>query len=613
MGTLSTNQIGQAMMEKVAGEFCAEHDLDRKDFTIRMSKGRNLIMEGPSQDYVLSMSGDLLQVKPKAIALTPYADEGSRIPAKVVRTVRADAQRLRMLDDWKWSLVSRICVTQEGNGMRLRVHLVPQGGRQALVEFPDLVIGRPYPDEVASRLQSFEDEIQYLEGQIRDAPYRLTEVGEERIRTACYEAARELYATIAPSYEILRNRNKRYGGLGGLVLDGLGSAYPNVMPPNLPAIWGSLSSHGNGFLNPWNVCCEIGSAHACYDLRTRRVWFDDHEIQQARLHARRLAYDAKYEEIESAVRRRFPRNPLYFDITGDTDLTIRVADAVAVTRVIKMEAYSTGQLEGILDTLERQVMKGRRKRCGSWGDPRNLVGALLPMAIMQFLIDNQETPVRNRITRGVVVKAMRGHPLETFVGMARPPLFERMGAYEEEEIRYAFEGLCQNRLITLRKHGWKGRTYDIAFPITNPTAKFMRESHADAEEGTPAGEMTEWQLLQLLDQDVASRPLERLATELPVLIDHPACYFADPERFVAYAKSLPDALQDYIRVSRSMTGDGMQRMMLDALVAELGEALSTDMGADSDDDGWDGDERADGTWTGDGTWEGDDAARQSRR
>lgn len=573
-------------IKRVAGEFCRARNLDIDAFAIHVSEGGNIVMRSDFAEYVLSMSGVLVhfQIRERPESPTPYLAEGDVIPTEVVRAVRADAANLGVLDEWKRSLVSGISISQTVSGKRIQVRLVPQGGKRAMVSFADFTLGRPYPIRDAKRILSREDEIRYLEERIRNAPYELTEVGKEQILDACHDAARSLYKAIAPSQETMRVNHNRYDGIGRLVLDGLGSKCPELANTRLStSVWRGLSSNGSSFLDPWNICCEIGSVHAFYDLCTKRVRFDDEEIRRARLYVRTLAYDASYNEIEAAVRERFPISVLNFGITGDTDFDIDVGDITHVRHAVKMESYSPKDLDGILDAIEEQVIEGRRQALGPWGDHRALVGALMPMAIMQFLLDNQRSPVRDRITRGVVIKAMKGHPLDTFVGMVRRPLFDRMGAYDEDDIRQAFEALRHNRLISYHKRLWKDRLYDIAFPIRDTTMEFMVRGHADAEEGTPADGMTEWQLLGLLDGDVASRPFEQLATELPALIDHPACYFAEPEKFVAYVRALPDTLQDYIRISRDMADDGMPRMMLDALVREIGEGLSGDDDIDLDD------------------------------
>lgn len=506
-----------------------------------------------------------------------WRENDGGFPDEVIGLLRKDLTKGQIFTTWQKRLISSTRLELSEDGKSLTVEYGTKGKSRALVSLMPVTVRRVTGWQ-RNGIASAEDEAKAMEKELIRIPYRMTESGDRRVREACRKEARARSRAILDASGLTRAAhrlpNDGFDDCGRDILDGLLDGEPSVDVGDVASHYSRRSPKTRDHWNPTFILCRMGKARLYYDIRDGSVTMPEADEEAVTLYAATKRNAKAYVKACEAFREAFDPSTLSVgpSDTRGFDLTV----STVIEHDLRFD-YGSPAGRQVLDMAERvrsedaEVVGRLRERCERTG----LVGDLIAMEVMGFLVANHGSDSADYVTANVLHKEFKGHPITIWSGVERTWLSGRLAGLTLGDLDERIDRLREAGLITSRRMEYKRNGYWDWYTnlraVMPAASVFMSVSDEPAPNGTPVDGMTEAQLLSLLDGDVASRPQERLAEELPVLLEHPACYYARPGDFQAYVDALSEVLRDYVRLTYKMSADRTQRKMLRAVLAGMGD------------------------------------------
>ena len=510
-----------------------------------------------------------------------WAEHGDGIPDEVMEILCKDVAKGKPFKTWQRELIASAKTTQSENGRSVTVKFDTRGKSRALVSLCPVKAGRP-TGWARREVSSFADEAKAIEKNLGKIGYKMTAVGQKKVCAACKREARRTGREILSSSGLDRKThrlpNDGFDDKGRGILDGLLEGEPRIDLGNVADHYSRRTPKTQDHWNPTFILCRVGEARLYYDIRDGSVTLSEGDSERVMRYADAKRFAKEHGRLCEEVDRAFT------SIAGHDDIRIGpVDDGKASVTVNTLEEHkfhvmldrpAKPQVAEIIKrvrTADSETREEWRERCEETG----LVGDLLAMEIMGFLVANHDIDSGNYITAGVLEKEFKNRQINIWSGVSMTWLSGRLSAMTVGEHKQRLDALRRHGLVHGVWRKWKNHGYNDEFQnlrATMPVGKvFMELSEEEPEDGVPAETLTEMQLLHAMREGVDGKTTERLAEELPALLDHPACVLADTDAMARYVIACPQQLRDYLPLAYKLSHDRTQRKAMRVLNERIAE------------------------------------------
>lgn len=522
-----------------------------------------------------------------------WREHEGRIPGEVVKILRKDVAKGKPFKVWQRELIGSAKVVPSENGKSVTVEFTTKGKSRALVSFHPVRASRP-TGWARHDVASFADEAKAIEKNFSRIGYGMTESGEKKVRAACKREARRLGREILSSTGLDRKTHRLPGDgfdeRGHDVLDGLLEGEPVVDLGKVAEHYSRRMPKTCDHWNPTFILCRVGEARLYYDIRDGSVQLSGGDAEHVMRYAEAKRFAKAYDRLRDEIRQAFDGIARHGDIriggVEDGKAKIAISTLAEHEREIMLDRPTKPQVARIAEDVRAadDAMRAEwREKCEETG----LVGDLLAMEIMGFLVANGDRDSGNYVTAGVLEKELKGRPITIWSGVETTWLSGTLSAMTVAEHRERLDTLRSHALVhgiwrTWKNHGYRDEFCNLR--ATMPVGRvFMELSEAEAAADAPVDELTEMQLLRTMREGTGGKDIERLAEELPALLDHPACVLADTDAMARYVLACPEQLRDYLPLAYKLSHDRTQRKAMRILNERMDE-----LGAEAKENGGNG-------------------------